>query len=51
MQGDQGKEIGAHWEKDFGPQLSPRRRRLSSLFMVAAFLAIVALAFLSAPPR
>ena len=45
------KEIEARWEKDFGPQLSPLRKRLSGLFMIAAFLGILALAFLSVPSR
>jgi hypothetical protein len=44
-------EIEARWEKDFGPRLSPLRRRLNGLFMIAAFLGIVALAFLSAPSQ
>ncbi|MGZ8409378.1 MAG: hypothetical protein ACXWVS_05570 [Hyphomicrobium sp.] len=42
-------EFEARWEKEFGPQLSPLRKRLTGLFMIAAFLAIIALAFLSAP--
>ena len=41
----------ARWEKDFGPQLSLLRRWLAGLFMIAAFLAILALAFLSVPSR
>jgi hypothetical protein len=45
------KEIEARWEKDFGPQLSPLRKRLSGLFMIAAFLGIIALAFLSVPSQ
>jgi hypothetical protein len=45
------KETEARWEKEFGPQLSPLRKRLSGLFMIAAFLAIIALAFLSVPSR
>jgi hypothetical protein len=45
------KEIETHWEKEFGPQLSPLRKWLSGLFMIAAFLAVIALAFLSVPSR
>jgi hypothetical protein len=47
----QHKEIEAHWEKEFGPQLSPLRKWLTGLFMIAAFLAVIALAFLSVPSR
>jgi hypothetical protein len=45
------KEIETRWEKEFGPQLSPLRKWLSGLFMIAAFLAVIVLAFLSVPSR
>lgn len=45
------QEMESRWEKEFGPQISPRRKWLSGLLMIVAFIAVIALAFLSVPTR
>ncbi len=35
--------------KDWGPAISPTRKRLAGLFIVVAFLGLIALAFVSVP--
>lgn len=45
------QDIEKRWEKEFGPQISRRRKWLSGLLMIAAFIAVIVLAFLSAPSR
>jgi hypothetical protein len=47
----QRKEIADRWEKEFGPPLSPLRKWVTGLFMIGAFIAVIALAFLSVPSR
>jgi hypothetical protein len=41
----------ARWAKDWGPEISRRRKLLSAAFVIGAFLALIALAFLSVPQR
>ena len=45
------QDMDSRWEKEFGPQISPRRKCLSGLLMIAAFIAVIVLAFLSVPSR
>jgi hypothetical protein len=41
----------ARWARDWGPEISPRRKLLSAAFVIAAFVALIVLAFLSVPER
>ena len=45
------QDMERRWEKEFGPQISPRRKWLSGLLMIAAFIAVIVLAFLSVPSQ
>ena len=45
------QEMESRWEKEFGPPISQRRKWLSGLLLIAAFIAVIALAFLSVPSR
>jgi hypothetical protein len=45
------QEMEGRWEQEFGPQISPLRKWVTGLLLIAAFFAIIALAFVSAPSR
>lgn len=44
-------EMDRRWEQEFGPQISPARKWTTGILLIAAFLALIALAFLSVPSR
>lgn len=44
-------DMDRRWEKEFGPQISPLRKWITGVLLIAAFLALIALAFLSVPSR
>ncbi len=44
-------EMETRWEKEFGPEISPFRKWITGALLIAAFLALIALAFLSVPSR
>jgi hypothetical protein len=45
------QDMERRWEKEFGPPISSRRKWLSGLLLIGALVAIIALAFASAPTR
>lgn len=45
------RESEDRWEREFGPPISPLRKWLTGLFVIAAFFAIIALALISGPTR
>jgi hypothetical protein len=45
------RESEDRWEREFGPPISPLRKWLTGLFIIAAFFAIIALALISGPTR
>lgn len=38
---DQLKKLQEQWEKEWGPEISPWKRRLSALFILAGFVAVI----------
>ncbi len=43
------KRLQEQWEKEWGPDISPWKRRLSALFIAAAFVALIVLVMMSIP--
>lgn len=35
------KKLQEQWEQEWGPEISPWKRRLSALFILAAFVALI----------
>lgn len=43
------KKLREQWEKDWGPEISPWKRRISALFIVAAFVVLIVAVMISVP--
>ncbi len=43
------KKLREQWDKEWGPEISPWKRRLAVLFVFGAFVALMAIVVLSVP--
>ncbi len=43
------KKLQEQWEKEWGPEISPWKRRIAALFIIAAVIALVVAAVTTVP--